>query len=843
MKKLFSILVFAATMLAACITDITEDVGIATPETITVSFEEDSRIQLAEGKTVWTAGDKVSVFYKSDSNDCYDFMGKTGDRKGLLMRGERGEATTTTDEIVVVYPYNENYTLSPENKTIGVTIPAVQYYENSSYGVGSNIMISTSTTDKLFLKSLCGWIKLQLTGDDKVESITVKSNNNEQIAGKAVANYQDYTLKLLADCIADGDDTEVGGLLTNETDYVREVTLDLGEGVQLSETPTDFYISLAPQRLADGFTLTVNFANGTQMVKSTDSEIVISRNAIQPMDTMPVEQEQPANNEIWYTSSDNEVVTPKFTDVFGATIVSNEYDAAKECFVITFDGEVTSIGNYAFQYCSSLTSVTIPDGVTSIGEWAFYYCRSLSSVTIPNSVTSIGDYAFRSCSSLASVTIPDSVTSIGNYAFYICSSLASVIIPDSVTSIEKNTFSNCSSLTSVTIPNSVTSIGQDAFYNCSSLTSVTIPDSVTTLGSNPFENCSNLAEFNGKFASADKRCLIVDGVLKSFAPAGLTEYTIPDSVTSIGGSAFGYCSSLTSVTIPDSVTSIGFGAFSDCSSLISVTIDNSVTSIGERAFSNCSSLASITIPNSVTSIGDYAFYKCSSLASVTIPDSVTSIGEFAFNKCSSLTSVTIGDSVTSIGDGAFSDCYRLDEFNGKFASADKRCLIVDGELKSFAVGCELTEYTIPNSVTSIGNYAFCICSSLTSVTIPDSVTSIGNYAFNDCSSLASVTIPDSVTSIGEFAFNDCSSLTSVSIPDSVTSIGSYAFVDCSSLKSVYCKPTTPPTGGSGMFSLNASGRKIYVPASDDDSIINAYKAAQYWSHFYAADIEEYDFND
>ena len=156
---------------------------------------------------------------------------------------------------------------------------------------------------------------------------------------------------------------------------------------------------------------------------------------------------KPANNEIWYTSSDGNIVTPYKTDVFGANIVSNTYENGKGAIV--FDAPVTSIGEWAFSGCSSLTSVTIPDSVTSIGEYAFYECSSLTSVTIPDSVTEIGDVAFSYCSSLTSVTIPDSVTSIGGWAFDFCSSLTSVTIPDSVTSIGYMAFYSCSSLTSV----------------------------------------------------------------------------------------------------------------------------------------------------------------------------------------------------------------------------------------------------------------------------------------------------------------------------------------------------------------------------------------------------------
>ena len=216
------------------------------------------------------------------------------------------------------------------------------------------------------------------------------------------------------------------------------------------------------------------------------------------------------SNQILYTSSNNKIVTPYNSNAFGANIVSNTYENGQG--VITFAAPVTSIGEKAFRYCDSLTSVTIPDSVTSIGNAAFCECYSLTSVTIPDSVTSIGEDAFYKCSSLTSVTIPNSVTSIGEDAFYKCSSLTSVTIGNSVTSIGDSAFSDCTSLTSVTIPDSVTSIGMSAFWGCHSLTSITIPDSVTSIG----------------------------------------EYT------------FAYCNSLTSVTIPDSVTSIGYAAFYKC---------------------------------------------------------------------------------------------------------------------------------------------------------------------------------------------------------------------------------------------------------------------------------------
>ena len=229
-----------------------------------------------------------------------------------------------------------------------------------------------------------------------------------------------------------------------------------------------------------------------------------------------------------------------------------------------------------------------------------------------------------------------------------------------------------------------------------------------------------------------------------------------------------------------------------------LVFDDAITSIGNYAFQNCSSLTSITIPNSVTSIGKSAFENCT--------------GELILN-CSCLglyggqfTKLVIGNGVTSIGERAFDGC------------------------------SSLTSVTIPDSVTSIGYCTFQNCTSLTSITIPDSVTSIGEWAFRGCSSLTSITIPDSVTSIGNSAFRGCTSLTSVTIPDSVTSIGESAFYYCTSLTEVYCKPVTPPSGGSNMFGGNASGRKFYVPTES----VESYKTAYRWKD-YASSIVGYDF--
>ena len=416
-------------------------------------------------------------------------------------------------------------------------------------------------------------------------------------------------------------------------------------------------------------------------------------------------------------------------------------------FTINNDGSLN-----ISKYTGSGGAVIIPDTtnglpITSIGIGAFQYSHTVTSVTLGTNVTSIGGWAFESCAKLVSVTIPDSVTNVGSYAFRYCPSLTAI---------------------TVDATNPAYSSSDGILFNKSTNTLIQYPASKTG-----------------------------------------SDYTIPNSVASIGDYAFWECTNLTSVTLGTNVTSIGDSMFAACYNLTSVTIPSSVTSIGDSMFAACYNLTNVTIPNSVTSIGSYAFEYCTNLTSVTIPNNVTSIGTNAFNFCTSVTNVIIGTNVTSIGDYAFWYCTNL------------------------------TSVTTGNSVTSIGFGAFYSCTRLASIAIPNNVTNIGGYAFNACWSLTSVTIPNSVTSIGYMAFSG-SSLTSVTIPASVTSIGDYAFDYCTSLTAMSVD-TNNPTYSSvdGVLFDKNQATLIQYPASktgSDYTIPDSVASIEYWAFSYCSNL-------
>ena len=462
---------------------------------------------------------------------------------------------------------------------------------------------------------------------------------------------------------------------------------------------------------------------------------------------------------------------------------------------------VAGIGSSAFEKCSNLKEIIIPEGVTNIESFAFESCSNLTSVKIPDTVTNIGSYAFSECSSLKEIIIPEKVENIGNASFSNCSNLTKIevdknnknyiskdgilfniditklmcypagkieteyIIPETVTSLEDSAFKGCSNLTNIKIPDTVTNIERDVFYDCSNLKEITIPEGVTSIGDWLFCRCSNLVKVN-----------------------------IPDTVTSIGNKSFLGCEKLTYIKIPKEVTSIGENSFSGCYSLKEITIQEGVTSIGAEAFSFCIGLKEISIPEGVTSIGEKTFEYCIGLTSIKIPDSVIEININAFENCDNLENIYVNDSNgkykdingvlwkratdTEEEEKLFSPPANMKvikswDISGNNEEKIQAVLYANGILKISGSGNmkdfsyeldvpwyneefndKITKIEIQGDLKNIGSYAFFGCSNLEEITIPKTVKEIGEYAFEDCSSLKEIRVPGTTT-LDDKAFEAC----------------------------------------------------------------------------------------
>ena len=277
----------------------------------------------------------------------------------------------------------------------------------------------------------------------------------------------------------------------------------------------------------------------------------------------------------------------------------------------------------AFEGCTNLTCVTLPQNLKIIDSKAFSNCFGLTSITLPDNLTTIEAMAFEKCAGLTNIDLPDSLTDIGSSVFENCTGLTDIVIPDGITSIKNGTFRGCTGLTSVTIPDSVTSIVQGAFGRCSSLTSITIPNGVTEIQKATFADCKSLTS-----VTLPAGLITIDQ--NAFQGCGFSEITLPDSLTTLAPNAFILCKNLTSITIPAGVTTIGDNTFSSCSSLSSVTLPSSITGIGSRAFAS-TALTNITIPKNVTSIGDQAFLNCTSLTGAYFCGNAPEMGKEVFS--------------------------------------------------------------------------------------------------------------------------------------------------------------------------------------------------------------------
>ena len=511
---------------------------------------------------------------------------------------------------------------------------------------------------------------------------------------------------------------------------------------------------------------------------------------------------------------------------------------------------VTTIGDNAFNSCTSLTSIEISEGVTSIGEYAFIDCTALASVKIPSSVTSINEGAFCRCSALKSVEILNGLKTIGDSAFMNCTALTDITIPDSVTTICETAFSDCTALTSIELPDNIKTIQFKTFMNCKSLASVKLPKNLTSIEEGAFANCTLLKDIEIPNGVTQ----ILDGAFK--ACESLEEITIPNSVTSIGRGIFICCTSLKSITIPSSITVSNFDdiVFLECTNLDTIYVCNSsfdksnsskfkisndgtlpenifyfdettntitgytgsdteleipstingvnVTTIGKDVFRDCTFIKSIQFPEGLTSFSESSFYGCTSLTEIHLPDSLIYTGNNSFGGCTNLKTVTFGENskLKNIDYGTFISCTSLESIN------------------------------IPNTVELISGYAFNGCKSLKNIKIPSSVTKILNYAFENCTSLIEINIPNGVKTIEARVFKGCTSLKDITIPNSVISIDTEAFANCTSLTVIKIPNSVDFLYGSafsGCFDLDVVIDRLKSECTkyyylDQNTIINVY---------------------
>lgn len=291
---------------------------------------------------------------------------------------------------------------------------------------------------------------------------------------------------------------------------------------------------------------------------------------------------------------------------------------------------VTSISGAAFQECTNLTSVSIPNSVTEIEGGAFMDCTSLVDIELPTSITDIPPMIFWKCTSLKKITIPENVTVIGDNAYAWCESLEEIDIKGPVKTFPS--IENCYKLVKVILPETIEALPSCAFSGASSLEFIELPSGITEIPSGAFQYCENLKQIS-----------------------------IPEKVTKIGYNAFNGCSSLVTMKIPEKVTEIGYNALKGCTNLTEVNIPKGITRIESSTFSGCEKLKNITIPEGVTLIDSLAFNECASLKEIVIPNSVKEMGFRAFGYCEGLEKVIVGSGIEKMGEQAFILCVELDE--------------------------------------------------------------------------------------------------------------------------------------------------------------------------------------
>ena len=444
-----------------------------------------------------------------------------------------------------------------------------------------------------------------------------------------------------------------------------------------------------------------------------------------------------------------------------------------------YEGKIKTIEAGAFSKVeiesgiNPLQSIVLPKGITTIGDDAFSYNTSLTSIKIPNTVTSIGKRAFQGCTNLTSIEIPDTVTYIGDYCFIGCNRLQKIKLSKKIQTINQRLLQGCSSLTEIEIPEGVKSIGYAAFISCNKLTTITLPASLTSFNGTAIAGLSRLTEVkvadgNNSFKFENGILLSKDGKTMYMALLTLTEINVPNGVVSIVGDTLSG-SSATKIILPDTVSSNLSGTvFNGMNKLTKIELSSTSKNLklvdgnlysydGKRFIKYMGTSKTFTVPEGVETLVSRCITKSMTTLKV--------IEGWSLSSMSGVNLLNIPASVTTMYTYSFSadTKLRVAEGNSTYKSIDDVLILNKAGTKVMMANRNTTTYNIPNTVTEIGKSAFYYCSKMTSITIPDSVTTIGAGAFEGCSSLTEITIPQSVTSIGADAFLHCGNLTAINI--------------------------------------------------------------------------------
>ncbi|MCD8208369.1 MAG: leucine-rich repeat protein [Bacteroidales bacterium] len=536
-----------------------------------------------------------------------------------------------------------------------------------------------------------------------------------------------------------------------------------------------------------------------------------------------------------------------------STIGTNVWRECTTIKTVVFAEGASQMGNFCFYGCTALESIEIPNSFTSFGEHTLQGCSSLTTVVFPETMKSIGMYMFYQDYALTTVNIPNSVTSIGTYTFYQCTSLESITLSSSLTTLDSYVFGGCSALMSVTIPASVTTLKEQTFVNCTALESVTFEDvtsntmQTTSLPNNYFQGCSSLKSvvLPNKITALGNYVFMDCWSLESFDTT---------NITSFGSYDFLNCTSLKYFETTANTTSLGMYLFQGCTDLETVVLNGSFTVLSNYIFQGCSSLKSVTIPDTVTYLGTYAFQNCTSLEEITLPRSLTALGSsntayaingaaYTFDGCTSLRKVVFNDSILAVSAYVFRNCTSLKivtyTSDPNYSSANDDYYLETGY------------FSLPSSLTSIGNYAFS-GAAITSATLPrftatsGSTNSVGTYVFSGCTELVSVTFDASSTVMGDYMFSGCTSLISVTIPNGVSTLGLYEFKGCTSLVEAIFEGNTTMIS-EGAFQGCTSLLEMYVSESIETISDYAFDGCTSLSSVVLADtitsIGKYSFRD